>query len=1394
VPIYNAGSASVKIVPDFSGAQKDIGDWFARQGDLKVKIKPEIDDASLIAAKAKTDAVMHGEKIPLEVDEEHLARSIGKAIEEAIRSLSTVDVLNEAVKGAIAPSMISVIVGGLTELAASTSQLLGVLGLVPAGILGLSAPLATVLVGITGVTKAFGVFNAKTPAQMKAAQQALDKLAPSARQFVEQVHQLAPAFTSLKLDVQQQLFNGLGTAVLHLGQVALPVMKAGMAGIATSINQGLLASIQKLQNSGPAFTAIWANINAAIGPLVKDILPILVQDFVQVAQIGSTFLPQLSQALVVLTQKFDGWLQKMMQTGQLTQDIKNAIGVIDSLARIVGNLGNGISAIFSAAIPYGNQLLNVVGNMTGQFAAFLHTADAQGSLKAFFLDVNRVAETLLPVLLQLAQVLVANVLPVIGDLAAAIAPVIAELGSQLAEVIAAITQMLPPLAQVIASLISGMAPLIPVLGQIIETLLPPLLVVGKQLGPVIDQLARIVAGILLEAVKALAPALTDLGTAFLQILQSIWPIIVPLGQIVTSLLPPLLSIVEALLPPISLLIADFARLGTTLLSSVQPVVRGLAEFLSGVLVPVLHFIGPALTPIVEALLAWQAAAFGLKLVMEAIKFAQWIAFVVQYAIQVNLVAAATKAWTIAQAAWAVVTNIGAYATMAAGLAKYLVTVDLVSAATKAWALVQTILDAALSPVILVILAVVAAAAALAFGIYELATHWSAVWGAIKSVALDVWHALQSAWNTFVSALTSAFSTVWNDVLHPIFTGIMAAWNAVATAFEVAWNNVLHPIWNVIAGAAIVLYRIVVVIVLGEIKVAWWLMVHAAELAWNTVLKPTWDALKTAALFMWNDVLKPTWSAIQTAWRALGDAIKWVNDNIIQPVWDAIKTAALWLWNNLLKPTWAGMQAGWSALGTGLKWVNDNIIQPVWDALKAAVSFLWNSVLKPIWDAIKTAWNDLGAAFQWVEQNVFQKVWNAITSAVQSVQRAFEAVVAGIKSAWTTLEGIVATPINFVIKKVFDDGLFTAWNWVVDHLGLPGSWHAPSWSQLPVGTQFDKGGYTGAGIFGTGGKKDPAGVVHAGEFVFDQEKTQRFLPLFQAIHSGMAGYDGGGFVSPSAGVLAALANPLDPAGLVAAIGQMLGGYANGSGAAGHGMGPSQFLTMLSDIPGTLFRGMWDAVKGAILSAAGKVGGFFSNGTSMPNVPSSRAANEAIVRSAAAAYGWDQGAMWSDLVSVIMRESGFNNNAQNPHSSAYGMFQFLDTTWNEFGIKTADPTNQAKYGMRYIAERYNNPANAYAHEMNYGWYDQGGYLPPGYSTVFNGTGSPEVVLTAAQNDALQHLASMGALQVRQGLQPTVVAGMVNNGTVYTYDNADLARKQAQGTRKALAGAGLPMGGLR
>ena len=100
----------------------------------------------------------------------------------------------------------------------------------------------------------------------------------------------------------------------------------------------------------------------------------------------------------------------------------------------------------------------------------------------------------------------------------------------------------------------------------------------------------------------------------------------------------------------------------------------------------------------------------------------------------------------------------------------------------------------------------------------------------------------------------------------------------------------------------------------------------------------------------------------------------------------------------------------------------------------------------------------------------------------------------------------------------------------------------------------------------------------------------------------------------------------------------------------------------------------------------------------------ASNRALGRLMAGAYGWGIGAQWTALDTMIgTQESGWCNNAQNRGSTAYGIGQFLDTTWASVGYsKTSDPVTQIAAMLAYIKQRYGNPVAAEQFHLANNWY--------------------------------------------------------------------------------------------
>ena len=102
-------------------------------------------------------------------------------------------------------------------------------------------------------------------------------------------------------------------------------------------------------------------------------------------------------------------------------------------------------------------------------------------------------------------------------------------------------------------------------------------------------------------------------------------------------------------------------------------------------------------------------------------------------------------------------------------------------------------------------------------------------------------------------------------------------------------------------------------------------------------------------------------------------------------------------------------------------------------------------------------------------------------------------------------------------------------------------------------------------------------------------------------------------------------------------------------------------------------------------------------------------------------------WPSFNAVEMREAGYSLTAQNPSSGAYGVAQFINgpQEYFQYGGTPYTAAGQFTAMFNYIRQRYGTPDAAWQHELSFGWYDRGGYLKPGLTLAYNGTGRPEPV---------------------------------------------------------------------
>lgn len=248
---------------------------------------------------------------------------------------------------------------------------------------------------------------------------------------------------------------------------------------------------------------------------------------------------------------------------------------------------------------------------------------------------------------------------------------------------------------------------------------------------------------------------------------------------------------------------------------------------------------------------------------------------------------------------------------------------------------------------------------------------------------------------------------------------------------------------------------------------------------------------------------------------------------------------------------------------------------------------------------------------------------------------------------------------------------------------------------------DSGGLASAGrlaaggpITGPGGPTDD--VIHAmlsaGEYVQPADVVDYYgVDMMEALRrKKLPRFASGGKVSPTdlGGIV----------GLNAGAAAAWGLYET-AGLTANAMGAKPQLPTKMPAPGNFSRGAF-----ANLGSFGPMAG-------APASSGVARAAQAYAAAQLAAYGWGATEM-SPLIALWNQESGWNPNAVNPSSGAYGIPQSLG---HGHPYNLGDYVAQVNWGLAYIRGRYGSPSAAEQHERAFNWYAAGGPVGGGVAGI-------------------------------------------------------------------------------
>jgi tape measure domain-containing protein len=620
-------------------------------------------------------------------------------------------------------------------------------------------------------------------------------------------------------------------------------------------------------------------------------------------------------------------------------------------------------------------------------------------------------------------------------------------------------------------------------------------------------------------------------------------------------------------------------------------------------------------------------------------------------------------------------------------------------------------------------------------------------------------------------IAAAITWVYESIIKPVFDGISAAVAFVGGVFTAFYESTLKPIFDsaavIIGGFALFFNGIGQLIV----SIITYIIVPLFQYFWNQVVA-TFNGIMSVISSWWSGVVGIFNGVVSFIRDTLGVVFTWLYENIIKPVFDGIGTAIAWVWENVIKAIFDGIVREIQFVGDVFTWLYQNIVKPVFDGISGAISWVWNNVLVPLFNgfmttlqqvgnfftwlyevAIKPAFDGIGNAIKWVWENVIKPVFDTLSNFIQkTIPDAFNAGVDFIKTAWDRIQDIAKAPVRFVIDTVINDGLIGAFNNIANV--LPGIDKLPRVA-LPAG--FADGGYTG-----DGGKYEPAGIVHAGEFVFTKEQTARAgVANLYAMARALAGYANGGLVNPlrNAVISQPFSGSHNGIDFAAATGTPVGaagpGRVSSAGWSSYGGGNEIHIDHPNGLQTWYAHLSSFAVKlGEMVSAGQLIGQVGSTGNSTgPHL------HYMVLNGGWPSYmnpapyldgGGEAGTGgWNPIAGII---DGLVGQFKNAFPAA-GMIADL-----AIGVGKKLLTNVSDFimGNGGKDKGIGSTGLPYLH-------DQGGVLNPGLSSIVNATRKPEAILNAQQWADIHRLA-MGNSQRAAG---------VNIGTVHVRDENEMVR---------------------
>ncbi len=571
---------------------------------------------------------------------------------------------------------------------------------------------------------------------------------------------------------------------------------------------------------------------------------------------------------------------------------------------------------------------------------------------------------------------------------------------------------------------------------------------------------------------------------------------------------------------------------------------------------------------------------------------------------------------------------------------------------------------------------------------EIARQQAGGWARIATVLRGFVAVLQFLWNSVirpvVSAIGAVFTFLWRNVLVPV-------WQGITVAVRVAWA-ILSPIFTAIG--------LVIGVVVAVFRGLWWAVTEV------------WTGITIAIRVAWA-VIQVTFGLVQIALKVLGVTFRALYLIFIRPWLNVAIALIRGFYYTVIRPVFNLAQSALRGLADGWNRIYRDHIEPFWTGFVDGIEAIYDEHIKPFIDALVDIWEDH-----------ILPAWRDGAAAVERI--------------WEGLRNAPRSIVKFIVNTIMNDGLLAGYNRIAKFFHVKPD---------DVKITLPKGFATGGQIDGPGtGTSDSVLIrASAGEHMWTAAEVDALgghgamYALRRAVRHGwqLPGYANGGAIGDGFGdwlkktaksiggkasdifssTVDFLKNPAE------SLKKLVSGLIDKLPAKA-----SEMARVVVGMPNQVLKLVIDKVKGLFLGGGGQDGS--TNGAVAGNSNSlgGSAGMINILRQVFPGLSLNSG-FRPGSITVTGNLSYHARNRAIDVPPRRDVFEWIRSNFPASRELIFSPM-----GARQI---WNGRSHVYSgavrntHWDHVHWaYDQGGYLQPGYSMVYNGTGQPEPVLTSKQ----------------------------------------------------------------